>query len=261
MFRRALLVLPFALVLALTPSVSLGQRRPEYLVYGGIPFAGGYSYPSWAQPTERAPSNFYYYPQRYPDGGPNRSYVAGTPYSGYHPLFPHLRFSAVDGVVEEGEEPKDVAARYLKDARKAFREQKYGEAAKLGAMSAVAQYDDPKLHQLLTLAMFADEDYLGAAVEARAAIHYGEAPDTESLSLYEDRDHHGRQLEKLEAAIEKHPIPSAPAFVLAYHYLLLDRKDDAKAALKDCISYAPNDEMAKCLLRVLEQGPEEKDLD
>ena len=59
---------------------------------------------------------------------------------------------------------------YYNDARSAFGQGEYRNAMRLAGHSAVESPQNPKVHELLSLASFASGNYLAAATEAHAAL-------------------------------------------------------------------------------------------
>ena len=68
-------------------------------------------------------------------------------------------------------------SQYFDGARDAFRSGNYREALRLAGHAAVDSPQDPAVHELMSLALFASKDYRGAALEAHAALSLGPAID------------------------------------------------------------------------------------
>ena len=71
-----------------------------------------------------------------------------------------------------------------------------------------------------------------------------------------------RPLTTINCALEnyrtEHPDAAAARFLLAYHYMLVGRNDQATAELEAVIEREPNDQLAAQLLKGLTMGPQEQ---
>jgi tetratricopeptide (TPR) repeat protein len=196
---------------------------------------------------------------------PRPPYLLGTPYSGYHALFPYLGVEGLKVDEPDRAEPAPLieqqaalAVKLRDDARRAFRAGEYQEAAKLAARSDLIDHHNAETHELLSLAMFALRDYRGAAAEAHAVTFFGRPSDwpallnhygPENYRLYE------AQLRALEQEVRSHPDSPHAVFLLGYHYLMQGHADQARETLLEAIAITPQDVLAKGLLPRLESPP------
>ena len=82
------------------------------------------------------------------------------------------------------EETSETANQWLDEAREAFQKGDYRNAARLAAHAAIDDPQDPKVHELASLALFAGGQYRGAAMEAYAALAIAPPADWATLYAY-----------------------------------------------------------------------------
>jgi tetratricopeptide (TPR) repeat protein len=112
--------------------------------------------------------------------------------------------------------------------------------------------NDPVVHEVRSLALFATADYNAAAAGLASLLASAPGMDWTTMSgLYGDIDDYTSQLRKLERYTQQNPQDAASHFVLAYHYLVTDSKDEAVAALKIVVKNQPKDVTAKRMLDAL----------
>jgi tetratricopeptide (TPR) repeat protein len=141
----------------------------------------------------------------------------------------------------------------------AFKNGKYTDA--LASFNTALQKNgsDPVLHEVRALALFATEDYKGAAAALNSLLASAPGMDWTTMSgLYGDSEKYTEQLRKLESYCKANPRDPASAFVLAYHYLVIGSKDSAIRALKVVVENQPSDTVAKRMLSALEPPPAPK---
>jgi tetratricopeptide (TPR) repeat protein len=118
------------------------------------------------------------------------------------------------------------------------------------------KHDDPKVHELLSLAMFALGDYRGAAIEAHAVLYFGRPGDWATIyGYYGGAAKYTEHLRALEKSVGEKPESPAETFLLGYHYLMLGHQDAAIKMLRKAVELAPQDLPAKKLLYPLEGKP------
>jgi tetratricopeptide (TPR) repeat protein len=147
------------------------------------------------------------------------------------------------------------ALNFYNEGRASFEQGNYRDALRLAGHSGIDQPQNPKVHELASLALFASGDYKGAATEAHAALALG-TPATwgELYGYYNDVNKYTEQLRKLEKASSTTP-SSAPAhFLLGYHYLMTGAKADAKEHFAQAAKLTPNDKLAPHILKQLDAG-------
>jgi cytochrome c-type biogenesis protein CcmH/NrfG len=75
-------------------------------------------------------------------------------------------------------------------------------------------------------------------------------------SFYPDADTYTRQLRQLEDHVEREPPDAAARFVLAYHYLVLDEREEAAKQLREVARLEPDDRLAAGLADALSRAGE-----
>ncbi len=112
--------------------------------------------------------------------------------------------------------------------------------------------NDPVVHEVRALTLFALGQYSPAAASLNSLLSSAPGMDwTTMSSLYGNVDDYSAQLQKLEAYCQSNPTDSAAWFVLAYHYLVVDSKDNAMQALQVVVQNEPKDATAKRMLDAL----------
>jgi tetratricopeptide (TPR) repeat protein len=151
-------------------------------------------------------------------------------------------------------DPKAMAAsETLAGARQAFRAGTYERAQELADRAVRRMPGDPAGHEFRALVLFARGRYTGAAAALYAVLDAGPGWNWETLSgMYADPAVYIDQLRALEAFARDNPEDARAQFVLAYHYLVVDAKEAAAAALKRVAELKPEDQMAPELVRMLD---------
>jgi len=117
--------------------------------------------------------------------------------------------------------------------------------------------DDPVLHEMRALALFAQGKFQQAAAVLNSLLAVAPGMDwTTLVSLYGNLDDYIAQLRALEAHVGANPNDAAAAFVLAYHYLVMGHNEDAIERLRTVVRLQPRDQTAARLLTALEGPPE-----
>jgi hypothetical protein len=107
----------------------------------------------------------------------------------------------------------------------------------------------------MSLALFAQGDYRGAAMEARIALVLGPVADWPTLyAYYNSLPTYEKQLNALSSYVEKNPSLTDPRFLLAYHDLMMGHRTEAKDLLTQVAAKAPQDKVAVELLKQLQSG-------
>ncbi len=201
---------------------------PSYSYYSGIPDYGGY------------------------DNGGSIDYGTGVPadMTGYATAgaggYVDENPPAAGGTTDEG----DWGSDFLTSARQAFLERHYDDALRLASHASIEKPKDPKVHELMALAMFALKDYRGANMEAHAALSLAAAADWPTLyRYYGDLPTYQQQLKDLVIYVRAHPDAADARFVLAYHDLMLGDKDAAKIQFEKVLGKVPQDTLAATLLK------------
>ncbi len=112
--------------------------------------------------------------------------------------------------------------------------------------------DDPVVHEVRALALFALGDYNQAAAALNSFLSSAPGMDwTTMSSLYGSTEEYESQLRKLEQFCTAHADDAAAYFVLAYQYLVIGNKDAAVSALQVVVKNQPKDSTAKRMLDAL----------
>jgi len=226
--------------------------------YDGYPYAGYYGYPG---------VDYYY---GYADVGSYSAPIVGY-YDGLNPLYysagyePTAEAAAGDqepvapaAAAEPADAPSgaeavgDVAAgqRFFADVLTAFQRQDYRRAARMANHAMIEMPQDARVHELLSLSLFALGDYRGATMEAHAALAQGTLGDWARLyAYYQDQPTYAKHLGALEQYLKKNPSSLDARFLLGYHYLMLGHLKDAKEQLTPVVTKAPWDTVAAQLLK------------
>lgn len=112
--------------------------------------------------------------------------------------------------------------------------------------------NDPVLHEVRALALFASGRYVQSAVALNSLLASAPGMDwTTMSSLYGNPNDYTDQLRALEAYASSNSKDPASHFVLAYHYLVIGEKDPAIASLRIVVANQPDDMTAKRMLEAL----------
>src|SRR5262249_2959770 len=88
--------------------------------------------------------------------------------------------------------------------------------------------NDPVIHEVRALVLFAQGDYKSAAAVLDSLLARSPGMDWTTLSgLYGNADDYVQQLRRLEAQCKSDPRDAAAHFVLAYHYLITGHAEEA----------------------------------
>ena len=118
--------------------------------------------------------------------------------------------------------------------------------------------NDPVLHEVRALTLFALGKYKEAAAGLNSLLASSPGMDWTSMSsLYGNADDYTLQLRKLEAHIKADRTDAPAIFLLAYHYLVLGQQEEAVKALREVVRLQPKDATAQRMLAAL-APPEEK---
>ncbi len=219
--------------------------------WGGYPFGWGGYWGDYFNPYgpvygDAYPMSDYCY--TYPDDGQ---------YAANYPTVPNAPVAAENppSAVPDGEGAGNEGLQYYSDARAAFAQGDYRNALRLAGHSSVEAPQNAKVHELISLALFAIGDYRGSATAAHAALALAEPSDWSNLySYYNDADKYTAQLRKLEKTVADVPSSAAGQFLLGYHYLMTGAKDEAKKHFALAAKLTPNDKLAEHILKQLESN-------
>jgi len=208
----------------------------------GYPYGYNYYYPD---------GDAYYYsyaPSSYADSGA----IAGA--AGSPPQAPGS-VAATPNSSEDDQRAASEGLEYYSQARSAFLEGDYRHALRLAGHAAVESPQNPRVHELISLALFALGNFPAAASEAHAAMAMGPIPEWKDLyGYYNDINKYTAQLRALEKAATGNPKSAADHFLLGYHYLMTGARDDAKTEFAQAVNLTPKDKLASHYLKQLESN-------
>ena len=152
---------------------------------------------------------------------------------------------------QQGDETEAMG--FFADAARAFKEGNYRNALRLTSHAAVESPQNHRVHELMSLSLFALKDYRGAATAAHAALAMGPLGDWNGLfAYYGDAEKYTTQLRVLEKYAGDNPSSAPARFLLGYHYLLVGSRSEAKSQFAQAVKLTPSDKLAAHLLRQLE---------
>jgi len=203
-------------------------------------------------------SNWYYpfafYPFWYSGG-----YGYGYPYYSYdygydYPVevtavVPDNTYAAVDANSTRPSDAMSNGQQFYGQAIKAFASGNYKEAVRLAGHAAVDAPRSEKVHELMSLSLFAMGDFRSAAAEAHAATTLGPVADWSALkSYYNDSATYKTQLDALKTAAKKEDATPDTHFLLGYHYMMQGYYNHAHDQFARVVEMAPKDDVAKHLM-------------
>lgn len=137
-------------------------------------------------------------------------------------------------------------------ALEAFKSGDYGSALARCDNALKDQPNDPVIHEVRALCLFATGKYQAAGAALNSLLASAPGMNWTTMSgLYGDADDYTKQLRALESHLKANPKDAAARFVLAYHYLVLDETDAATNELKRVVAEQPKDGTAKRMLEAL----------
>lgn len=143
---------------------------------------------------------------------------------------------------------RDEAFRMVEEGRQLFLKGDYrGALAKYDAAIPNLK-DDPVVHELRALALFALGDYHEAAATLNALLAVAPGMDWSSMrNQYPDVATYTKHLRALESYLRENPNDAAARFVLGYHYLVTNYPDAAAKQFQKVVELEPRDAVAKKL--------------
>ena len=249
----------------------------------GYPYADSYYYPyAGDYYYSYAPADYGgYYSSSPADYGADYSYAPAfygdTGASGDSAITAPQQFAdSSPAIAEEGglqthpsedQQGSGEALQFYSEARAAFLHGDYQDALRLASHAGVEAPRNSKVHELISLALFALGNYGPAAGEAHAAMALGAIADWKDLfAYYNDAENYTAQLAALEAAkyttqlraLEKaaaeNPKSAAEHFLLGYHYLMIGARDNAKTQFAEAVKLTPGDKLAAHYLQQLQSN-------
>jgi tetratricopeptide (TPR) repeat protein len=149
------------------------------------------------------------------------------------------------------ESPEQEDSTFLA-AREAFMTGDFARALILTELALKPHPNEPVLHEFRALCLFALGRYDEAAAAIYVVLTVGPGWDWATMvGLYPDVDTYTRQLRALEAAIAGNTADAPKRFVLAYHYLVMDHLEKARAQFEHVIQLQPKDQLAAQFAKAL----------
>jgi hypothetical protein len=219
--------------------------------FGFFPFAYYPYFSSYLYPYDYGYEYPYYSP--YYDYYSYPYYTSDSGYSSYPEPSYLYESEAPLTATTSGQYGTTTGEQFYDDALAAFREGDYQTAARMAAHALIDMPREAKVHELMSLSMFALGNYRGAAMEAHAALVLGPVADWPTLYAYYDNLHtYTSQLDALENYVHAHPSSMSARFVLAYHDLMMGHIHAAEGLLSQVVGKVPQDKVAAALLKQLE---------
>ncbi len=232
---------------------------------GGWPWLyGGWDW-GWGYPYAYSLWNYYPYSDYYYSYYPSTDYYSDYPYaqtdSSYVNPYAQTGYgenSVVNTVpqtapaVAADEQGSGEAEQFYSEGRTYFLQGDYQNALKMAAHAEIDAPTNAKVHELISLALFAKGNYAAAASEAHAAMAMGKIADWNDLyGYYDDVSKYTTQLRALEKAADDNPKSAADRFLLGYQYLMIGARDNAKAEFAKAVNLTPKDRLAEHYLAEL----------
>ena len=152
-------------------------------------------------------------------------------------------------------EDQQGALQFYSEARAAFLGGRLSQCHAARRSRRGGEPRNPKVHELLSLALFAVGNYRPAAGKAHAAMALGTIATWDDLyAHYGEAAKYTAQLRSLEKAAEENPHSAAEHFLLGYHYLMIGAHDQAKTKLAAAVKLTPGDRLASHYLTQLQSN-------
>ncbi len=146
----------------------------------------------------------------------------------------------------------NAGAMFFGQAEEAFQSGKYKDAVRLANHAAVESPNNPKAPELMSLGLFASQEYRGAAIQAHAALALGPPADWATLfGYYGELAPYTKQLRALEKYSDDNSKAPEAHFLLGYHYLMTGYKAPALKEFSEVVKLAPQDKLAAELVKQL----------
>lgn len=159
---------------------------------------------------------------------------------------------------ESANKLKEENGAVIDKAREEFKKKNFAQAL-IEIDAAIKKVpNDPALHELRALILFAQKNYKEASAAIYSVLASGPGMNWETMSgQYKDPADYSAQLRALEEHYKANPKASEDAFLLAYHYMVLEEKEAAIDRLEDVQALVPGDELSKRILEFLKNPPKE----
>jgi Tfp pilus assembly protein PilF len=147
------------------------------------------------------------------------------------------------------------AAKLIDEALAFFKANDFKQATQKCNAALKKAPGDAVVHEVRALCLFAIADYQNSAAALNSLLAVAPGMDWTTMStLYSSTDEYTKQLRALENHCKSQQTDAAAAFVLAYHYLVIDEPAHASRALRAVLKQQPKDAVAQ---RLLDSIPED----
>jgi hypothetical protein len=154
---------------------------------------------------------------------------------------------------------QEKALSMFESARNLFKRGDYQLALAQTNRAVALLPNDTLMHEFRGLCFFAMNDYQQAAAATYAVLSIGPGWDAATLnSLYANPSIYGEQLRALETYCNENPDASHARFLLAYHYMLAGKNEQAAAELQIVVELEPKDQLSSQLLKGLTTVPSDE---
>lgn len=134
----------------------------------------------------------------------------------------------------------------LDESRAAFLKGEYSIALRAVDRAIKSNPNDTAVHEYRGLILFAMGRFQESAAAVYAVLAAGPGWDWTTMSgFYPDSQTYTDQLRRLEKYVEDNPKSSDGNFLLGYHYLTMDYKDQAAEAFQAALKLTPDDKLIK----------------
>jgi len=172
------------------------------------------------------------------------------------PVVPNVTEENTGNPVEEPVDPKAKQAGVFFDkAIQSFKSEDYVAAVAAIDKAIESLPNDAALHEFRSLALFAQRKYTEAAGVIYSVLAVGPGWTWETVkSFYADWHTYEKQLKDLKTFVDANPKDGAAHFLLAYHYLVLDEREQAVKMLNRVVELIPDDSLAQAMATSISQS-------
>jgi tetratricopeptide (TPR) repeat protein len=174
-------------------------------------------------------------------------YAVATPatYATYNYSQPIVNYSQPAATADTSSNPAESSAqKALDESRAAFMKGEYNIALNSAEKALKLNPSDTAVHEYRALILFALGRYKDSAAAVYAVLAAGPGWDWTTMSgFYPDSQTYTDQLRRLEDYVESNPKSSDGNFLLGYHYLTMDYKQQASDAFQAALKLTPNDKL------------------
>jgi hypothetical protein len=146
------------------------------------------------------------------------------------------------------EDVTDEGMKVFEQARTAFKGTMYRTALSRVEAALKLVSGDTTMHEFRALCLFALGRFKDAAGALYAVLSAGPGWNWDTMiALYADPDTYTRQLRRLEKHVKDNQKDAQGHFLLGYHYLVLDQREDAAAEFSLAAQMQPKDKLSASL--------------